>query len=156
MSAVFSRLAGAFDATLTRELEKSQHYKNTKANLKADAEYVRTVEKVAAFIGMGGFAFTLIGLGCCASRREDTGGVMICGAVPLAILSYDCYQASENFRTQVDEDPLKLMVVAGVNDPVVVNFVELRKCLLNKTLFFEPCLSLYASHCLKNTMGKAN
>ena len=48
------------------------------------------------------------------------------------------YEASENFRSQVREDPEKLMVLAGANEPILVNDVAMKKCLLNKTLFFEP------------------
>jgi hypothetical protein len=150
MSTVVDVLKGAVDAAFRQNLEQSQHYQNTKAELEADAEYVGTVGKVAAYIGIGSVALAFLGIGFFAARREGTGGAMICGAVPLAIFSYDCYQASENFRTQVEEDPVKLMTLATVNDPIPVNVVALRKCLLNKTLFFEPFMDFYIRRSIRS------
>jgi hypothetical protein len=143
MSTAANLLTGVIDAAVIQRLEESQHYQNTKADLEADAEYIGTVGKVAALIGIGSIALVFLGLGYCAARREGAGGAMICGAVPLAIFSYDCYQASENFRTQVEEDPVRLMAFTTVNEPIPVNVVALRRCLLNKTLFFEPVMNFY-------------
>ena len=148
MSTVAGLLTGAIDAAFKQGLERNQNYQNTKAALEEDAEYVSTVGKVAAFIGIGSVALAFLGIGFCAARREGEGGAMICGAVPLAILSYDCYRASENFRTQVEEDPVKLMVLASVKKPIPVNIAAARKCLLNKTLFFEPCMDFYIRRCI--------
>ena len=150
MSTAASLFTGALDAAFRQTLEQSQHYQNTKADLEADAEYASTVGKVAAFIGIGGITLAFLGLGYCAARREGAGGAMMCGAVPLAIVSYDCYQASENFRTQVEEDPAKLMVITRTNEPIPVNLVALRKCLLNKTLFFEPMMGFYIRRTIRS------
>ena len=150
MSMTVNVLTGVLDAAFKQKLEQSRQYKKIKEELEEDAEYVGTVEKVAAFFGIAGIALAFLGIGYCAARRERTGGVMICGAVPLAILSYSCYQASENFRTQVQEDPVKLMTLTTVDKPISVNIVALRKCLLKKTLFFEPCMNFYICRSIRS------
>ena len=143
MSTAVNLFTGAIDAAVRQKLEQSEHYQDIKEDLEGDAEYLGTVEKVAAFFGIVGITLAFLGIGYCVARRERAGGVMVSGAVPLAILSYSCYQASENFRTQVKEDPVKLMILNTVNEPIPVNVVALRKCLLNKTLFFEPFMDFY-------------
>jgi hypothetical protein len=149
MSIIGGIFNGAVDAVFRQKLEQNQPYQNMKAALEADAEYVGTVEKVAACVGIGGVVLTFFGIGFCAARREGTGGVLIYSAVPLTIFSYDWYQASENFRTQMQEDHLKLMVLK-VNEPILVNVVALRKCLLKKTLFFEPFMGFYIRSSLRS------
>ncbi|HEY5235685.1 MAG TPA: hypothetical protein VIJ14_05870 [Rhabdochlamydiaceae bacterium] len=143
MSTVVDVLKGAVDAAFRNELEKNRYYKSTKQKLEADAVYVGTVEKVAAAVGLASSALAVLGIGCCASGHEQAGAALICVDVPLAILAYGCYKASENLRTQVFEDPVKWMVLDPANKKVLVNVVELRKCLLNGTVFFEPFVGLY-------------
>jgi hypothetical protein len=143
MSVIFNALTGSVDKTLRQNLEKNPHYKAAKADLEENAEFMGTIGKVSAFIGIGSIVLTCLGIGYCAARREGKGEMLLCGAVPLAILSYDFYQASENFRSQVREDPEKLMVLAGANEPILVNDVAVKKCLLNKTLFFEPFMDYF-------------
>jgi len=156
MSSVLNLLSGAVEGAFKEGLERNPNYQEAKANLEADAANAGTVEKIAALIGMGSISLTVVAMGYCASGRVDKGKALIFLAVPLATYSYNCYQASENFRTQVDENPAPLMVITGVDDPVDVNKAALRRCLLNRTVFFEPCLDLYARCCLINTVGKAD
>lgn len=143
MSVLTDLLKGAVDTSCRQGLEKNKHYKKAKARLEADAEFQGTVGKVAAFIGIGSIVLAFLGVGYCAARREGRGEILVCTAVPLAIISYDCYQASENFRSQVRENPEELMVFGDANKPILVNDVAVKKCLLNKTLFFEPFMDYF-------------
>jgi hypothetical protein len=136
-------LSGAVDTNCRQALENNKHYKKAKADLDEYAEYQSTVGKVAAFIGIGSIVLTFLGIGYCAARRQGTGEILVCAAVPLAIVSYDCYQASENFRSQVREKPEELMALGPANKPIPLNVVALKKCLLNKTLFFEPLMEYF-------------
>ncbi len=140
---IFDAVTKSVDKALRQNLERNPQYKAAKADLEASAEFMGTIGKVSAFIGIGSIVLVFLGVGYCAARREGKGEALLCGAVPLAIISYDFYQASENYRSQVREDPEKLMILAGANEPVLVNDVAVKKCLLNKTVFFEPFMDYF-------------
>src|SRR5690242_14786035 len=109
------------DAAVEKAFEQNQNYKDAKDGLEEDAANLSTVEKVAAFFAIGGLVLVALGVGNCAGRNERAGGWMISCGVPLTIFSYSCYQASENFITQVEEDPAKLMILTKSNQPVLIN-----------------------------------
>ncbi len=143
MSLLVDLFKGNIDAACRQKLEENKHYQDAKADLEEHAELLGTGGKVAAFFGIVSITALFLGVGYCAARREGIGEALVCTAVPLAIISYDCYQSAENFRSQVREEPETLMVLAGANEPIAVNVVAVKKCLLNKTLFFEPFMDFF-------------
>lgn len=153
MATVTEMFKGAVDAAFRKGLEDNKEYKAMKRKLEADAEYVGTVGKVAAVLGYTSTTLATLGLGCCATGHEKVGIALICFNVPLSILALNASKASENFRTQVFEAPMKLMVLITVDQKIIVNPVELRKCLLNGTVFFEPLVGVYGRKCLSNSLG---
>lgn len=124
-------------------MKKNKNYQKAKAELEEQAELLGTAGKVSVFFGIVSVAAVFIGIGYCAARREGIGEVMVCTAVPLAIFSYDCYQSAENFRSQVREEPETLMDLSSVDRPILLNIVAVKKCLLHKTLFFEPFMDYF-------------
>jgi hypothetical protein len=116
----------------------------TKGKLLEDAERALTVQKVSIVTGLAGVALAGLAVSCFAAGEEKMGTALLCVDTALLISSYNSYTASENFRSQVYESPLELMVITAAGNPVTINQVALRKCLLNGTLFFEPALGFYA------------
>lgn len=131
------------DKACRQNLEQNKNYQNAKAELEEQAELLGTAGKVSVFFGIVSVAAVFIGIGYCAACREGIGEAMVCTAVPLAIFSYDCYQSSENFRSLVREEPETLMDLSRVDKPILLNVVAVKKCLLNKTLFFEPFMDYF-------------
>lgn len=146
MAAVVNLLNGFVDSTVKKTLEQNQNYKDAKEDLEEDAANLSTVEKVSAVFAIVGIILVALGVGNCAGRNERVGGLMIGCGVPLAIFSYNCYQASENFIAQVEEDPAKLMILTKTNQPILIDKAAVRKCLLDKTLFFRPVVDRYMQH----------
>jgi hypothetical protein len=142
MSALFNVITGAVDQAAKEKLEASPCYRKAKRELEVNAERAATVEKISIVVGLSAiFVMTTLAIRYFEDDRAALGGAVMAATVPLSILSYDCYQASENFRSQVYEDPTKLMVLSVKNVPI--NSIELRKCLLKGTICFEPFLEGY-------------
>jgi len=122
----------------------------TRDRLVEDAERALTVQKVSVVTGLAGVAVFGLAVSCFAAGEKKMGTTLLCVDAVLLISSYNSYKASENFRSQVYENSLELMVVTAAGNRVPVNRVALRKCLLNGTLFFEPFLGLYAETVVKS------
>lgn len=116
----------------------------TKARLVEDAERALIVQKASIVTGLAGVVLAGLAVSYFAAGEEKMGMALLCVDAALLISSYNSYTASENFRSQVYENPLELMVITAAGNPVPVNQVALRKCLLKGTLFFEPALGFYA------------
>ena len=151
MSILWNTLTGQTDQAVRLKLGENKSYNKIKFDLDLTAERAAIFEKVA-LVGLAGvLGLVILGASYSAEGREHLGKALSLAAVPVCILSYDCYQASENIRSEVMENPEKLMVIEDAEKPVKVNRVALRKCLLNKTIFFEPFLDLYIKACIKSS-----
>ncbi|HEX2579430.1 MAG TPA: hypothetical protein VHK67_03405 [Rhabdochlamydiaceae bacterium] len=148
--AALNLLSGLLDTTVKQKLEQNSHYQDAKEELEDDAANLSTIEKVAAFFAIGGLVLVALGVGKCAAHKEATGGLMIGIGVPTTVFAYSCYQASENFITQVEEDPAKLMILNKANKSIPINKAAVQKCLLNKTLFFRPMVNFYMRHTVQS------
>lgn len=131
------------------KLEENKFYTQVKFDLDQTAERAAIFEKFALLGLAGVLGLVVLGASYSAEGREQVGKALSLAAVPVCILSYDCYQASENIRSEVMENPEGLMVIENADGPVKINRVALRRCLLNKTIFFEPFLDLYIKACIK-------
>jgi|GEM_PF-1632644 len=149
-------VTGLLDSGLKKALEKNKDYQKVKEELEEDADYLSTAEKIFAVILFGGIALFAVGMGYCAGSKEKAGGLMIGVAVPTTIVAYSCYQASENFITQVEEDPLKLMTLTSPDKPIRINKAAVQKCIMNKTLFFRPVVNFYMRHAVKSITFRDN
>jgi hypothetical protein len=151
MSFLFRTITGQVDQAFRGRLEANKFYTQIKFDLDQTAERAAIFEKVA-LVGLAGvLGLVVFSTTYSAAGREHLGKALSMAAVPLCILSYDCYQASENIRSEVMENPEGLMVIEDADGPVKINRVALRRCLLNKTLFFEPFLGIYIKACIKST-----
>ena len=151
MAVLLSAVTGAVDKAVRQELEQNEHYQDAKLDLEEEAQRAATVEKVSIVVGLSAiFGLTIFAFKYFESGRAVLGGVVMAGTVPVSILSYDCYQASENFRSQVYENPTELMVLPIRNRQVPINQIALRKCLLKGTIGFEPFLEVYKLTCMNN------
>ncbi len=122
----------------------------TKTRLVEDAERALTAQKVSIVAGLAGVALAGLAWSCFAVGEKKMGTALLCADVALLISSYNTYKASENFRSQLFENSLELMVITAAGTPVPINQVKLRKCLLDGTLFFEPFVGLYAGVVVKS------
>lgn len=153
MAILLRAFTGHVDQVSRVNLENNKFYQSIKFDFDRTAERAATFEKMALFGLAGAIGLVILGASYSAGGSDSVGKVLSMAAVPVCILSYNCYQASENFRSEVIENPERLMVIAGVDEDsvVTVNRVALRRCLLNKTIFFEPFLDLYIKACMKST-----
>ena len=149
MSFLFRTITGQVDQAFRGRLEGNKFYTQIKFDLDQTAERAAIFEKVA-LVGLAGvLGLVILGATYSAEGRDHLGKALLLAAVPVCILSYDCYQASENIRSEVLENPEGLMVIENADAVIKVNRVALRRCLLNKTIFFEPFLDLYIKACIK-------
>jgi hypothetical protein len=148
LNAVAGMFQGVRDAS--NVLDNKENVERTMARLSVDAERAYTAQKVSIVVGLGGIALGCLAVSCFAAGEEKMGTVLICADTALLISSYNTYKASENFRTQLGEDMLELMVMTAKGQEVPINRTKLRKCLLKGTLFFEPALGLYAGLVVKS------
>ena len=149
MSFLFRTITGQVDQAFRVRLEANKFYTQIKFDLDQTAERAAIFEKVA-LVGLAGvLGLVILGATYSAEGRDHLGKALLLAAVPVCILSYDCYQASENIRGEVLENPEGLMVIENADAVIKVNRVALRRCLLNKTIFFEPFLDLYIKACIK-------
>lgn len=151
MAVLLSAVTGAVDKAVRQELEQNEHYQDAKLDLEEEAQRAATVEKVSIVVGLSAiFGLTILAVKYFEADRVVMGGAVMAATVPVSILSYDCYQASENFRSQVYENPTELMVLPIKNRQVPINQIALRKCLLKGTICFEPFLEVYKQTCMNN------
>lgn len=130
--------------------DNKENILKTKGRLEEDAARASTMQKVSVAAGLAGVALAGAVVSCFASGEEKLGTSLLCADVALLIFSYNAYKASENFRSQVYENSIELMTLTAKGNPVPVNQIALRKCLLQGTLFFEPFVGLYARVVIKS------
>jgi hypothetical protein len=153
MASFFRAAAGQLDDAVMRNLERNLHYRATKKKLDEDAEFAKRVEKVSAFFGIAGvFVLTAVGMSCWGEGQFRWGAALISCDIPVSLFAYNCYTAAENFRGEVLENPLQLMVLTTPEKEIPINQIALRKCLLKGTVFFEPFLGMHMRVCIQNNL----
>jgi hypothetical protein len=127
-------------------VEKHPDYPWAKQILEQAAQDLQTYQKCSiAGLYIGVTAATL-GLGCCMATRFTVGIPLICLGIPASFLSYNCYKASANLRTNVEENPAQLLVIIPEkNNMLFLPPLKLKKCLLNGTFCFEPFIHWYVN-----------
>src|SRR5216684_2127520 len=90
----------------------------TKVKLVEDADRALTSQKVSVAAGLSGIALGCLAVSCFAVGEEKMGTALLCVDAMVLISSYNIYKASENFRSQVFENPLELMVITAAGKRV--------------------------------------
>lgn len=150
---LWKAITGRVDNAVQEQLESSPSYRRVQKELVADGQRAVTVETVSIVAGLTGiFALTALAVKYFEDDRSIMGGACLAGTVPLSLLSYDCYQAAENLRSQLMENHTELIAITKSDKsekPIIsVSRVAMRKCLLKGTVFFEPVLGLYCAACI--------